>query len=119
MITVLPMAKSSRDLPNPYVRDCSSPSTTNNSPIADSTAPVTSKCGRGPVLAGSAILNASQVIAATTRTCSPKDARQLSALVIRPPISGPVAAPRPPAPLTTPKYRARDLMSGNATVIRM
>ena len=103
MITVLPMAKSSRDLPKPYVRDCSSPSTTKNSPMADSAAPVTSKCGRGPVRAGSAILRASQAIIATTRTCNPKDARQLSALVIRPPISGPAAAPRPPAPLTTPK----------------
>ncbi len=34
-------------------------------------------------------------------------------------ISGPAAAPRPPAPLTTPKYRARDFMSGKATVTRM
>jgi hypothetical protein len=59
------------------------------------------------------------MIQATTRTCSPNEARQLIALVTTPPISGPAAAPRPPAPLTTPKYRARDLMSGKATVTRM
>ena len=59
------------------------------------------------------------MIQATTRTCSTNDARQLIALVIRPPMSGPAAAPRPPAPLTTPKYLARDFTSGKATVTRM
>jgi hypothetical protein len=49
------------------------------------------------------ILRASTMIHATTSTCSPKDARQLIALVTTPPISGPAAAPRPPAPLITPK----------------
>ena len=58
-------------------------------------------------------------IQATISTCSPNEARQLTAVVTTPPISGPAAAPRPPAPLTTPKYLARDLMSGNATVTRM
>ena len=55
------------------------------------------------------------MIQATTRTCSPNEARQLIALVTTPPISGPAAAPSPP----TPKYRARDLTSGKATVTRM
>ena len=59
------------------------------------------------------------MIQATTRTCRPNDARQLSALVTSPPISGPAAAPRPPAPLTTPKYLARDFTSGKVTVTRM
>jgi hypothetical protein len=59
------------------------------------------------------------MIQATTRTCSPNEARQLIALVTTPPISGPAAAPSPHAPLTTPKYLARDLTSGKATVTRM
>ena len=41
-----------------------------------------------------------------------KAARQLIAVVIAPPISGPVAAPMPPMPLITPNARARDFMSG-------
>ena len=59
------------------------------------------------------------MIQATTSTWSPNEARQLIALVTTPPISGPAAAPSPPAPLTTPKYFARDFMSGKATVTRM
>ena len=65
------------------------------------------------------ILRASQMIQATTRTCRPNEARQLIALVTSPPISGPAAAPSPPAPLITPKYLARDLTSGKVTVTRM
>ena len=97
------MVKSSRDAPNPKVRDCSSPRTRKNIPAADSTAPVTSNLGAAAFAAGAAMRRASQMIAATTRICSPNDARQLIALVTRPPISGPAAAPSPPAPLTTPK----------------
>ena len=40
-------------------------------------------------------------------------ARQLIAVVIAPPISGPVAAPIPPMPLITPKAHARDFRSRN------
>jgi len=40
-------------------------------------------------------------------------------VVMRPPMSGPAAAPRPAAALTSPKYFARDWTSGKATVIRM
>ena len=47
------------------------------------------------------------------------EARQLIALVTRPPISGPAAAPSPAAPLTMPKYFARVVGRGNSTVIRM
>ena len=97
------MVKSARDFPKPYVRDCSIPSTTKNRPSADRTAPVRSNPGRGSAGPGSAILRPSQMIQATTSTCSPNDARQLIALVNTPPISGPAAAPSPPAPLTTPK----------------
>src|SRR5579859_3550658 len=119
-ITTVPlMVRSCRDLPKPYVLDCSSPSTTKNSPAADSTDPVTSKRGRGPVGAGSLIVRESQMIEATSRTCRPNDARQLIALVTTPPISGPAAAPRPPAPLTMPKYRALDFTSGKDAVTRM
>ena len=47
------------------------------------------------------------------------DARQLIALVTRPPMRGPAAAPSPAAPLTMPKYLARVLVSSNSTVMRM
>ena len=46
-------------------------------------------------------------------------ALQLIPVVMRPPISGPAAAPRPPSPLITPKARARDVRSLNLSVVRM
>ena len=46
-------------------------------------------------------------------------ARQLIAVVMAPPISGPVAAPMPPMPLITPNAHARDFMSVNSMVVRM
>jgi hypothetical protein len=46
-------------------------------------------------------------------------ARQLTAVVIRPPISGPAAAPMPPSPLMTPNARAREVRSLNRSVVRM
>ncbi len=45
--------------------------------------------------------------------------RQLIALVISPPISGPAAAPMPPMPLITPNARARDSRLWNSIVVRM
>ena len=69
---------------------------TANKPAADSTAPVRSNRGLDPEGAGSVILRASTMIQATTRTCRPNEARQLSALVTSPPISGPAAAPGRP-----------------------
>ena len=48
------------------------------------------------------------MIVATTRAWSRNEARQLTVVVIRPPISGPAAAPIPPIPLITPNARARD-----------
>ena len=46
-------------------------------------------------------------------------ARQLMAVVMSPPISGPAAAPTPPIPVMIPKARARDVMSVNSSVVRM
>ena len=46
-------------------------------------------------------------------------ARQLIAVVMRPPISGPAAAPMPPMPVITPKARAREVMSWKSIVVRM
>jgi cytochrome P450 len=43
-------------------------------------------------------------------------ARQLTAVVIRPPISGPAATPMPPSPLMTPKARACEVRSLKAHV---
>jgi hypothetical protein len=48
-----------------------------------------------------------------------KAARQLMAEVMRPPISGPAAAPMPPIALIAPKARARELTSVNSSVVRM
>ena len=46
-------------------------------------------------------------------------ARQLMAVVMSPPISGPAAAPTPPIPVMTPKARARDVMLLKSSVVRM
>ena len=46
-------------------------------------------------------------------------ARQLIAEVMRPPISGPAAAPMPPIALIAPNARARELTSVNSSVVRM
>ena len=59
------------------------------------------------------------MIVATTSAWSRNDARQLIVVVIRPPISGPAAAPIPPMPLITPKALARDGRSLKASVARM
>ncbi len=53
------------------------------------------------------------------RAWKTKAARQLMALVISPPISGPAAAPTPPAALIAPNARARDVTSVNSSVARM
>lgn len=55
----------------------------------------------------------------TTRTCTIKEARQLIALVMRPPISGPAAAPIPAAALMIPNDLARDFTSGKETVSKI
>ena len=59
------------------------------------------------------------MIVATTAAWSKNEARQLIVVVIKPPISGPAAAPIPPMPLITPNACARDCRSGNASVARM
>ncbi len=46
-------------------------------------------------------------------------ARQLIAEVIRPPISGPAAAPIPPIALIAPNARARAVTPVNSNVARM
>ena len=50
---------------------------------------------------------------------NPNAARQLNAAVIHPPISGPVAAPIPPAALTMPNARARSAIPVQYMVTRM
>ena len=112
MTTVSPIVKSVRAANHPYVLDCRMPSTTKNRPSADRIAPSRSNCGAASVRGGSVIRSAMTMIVATISTCRMKEARQLMALVTRPPISGPAAAPRPAAPLTMPKYLARDRRVG-------
>ena len=60
-----------------------------------------------------------QMIAAMTSAWKTKAARQLIAEVIRPPISGPAAAPMPPIALIAPNARAREVISVNSSVVRM
>ena len=50
-------------------------------------------------------------MATITSAWKRNDARQLIAVVMRPPINGPVAAPMPPMPLIAPKARAREVTS--------
>ena len=59
------------------------------------------------------------MIVATTSAWKMNAARQLMPDVIRPPISGPAAAPMPPKPLITPNALARDSSEVKAIVVRM
>ena len=54
-----------------------------------------------------------------TRAWKTNAARQLIAEVIRPPISGPAAAPIPPIALIAPNARARAATPVNSSVARM
>ena len=51
------------------------------------------------------------MITTMTNAWNTNAARQLIAVVIRPPINGPAAAPTPPIPVITPKALARDVVS--------
>ena len=98
---------------------CRMPTTTKKSPTAERTAPRVSK---GRVLSagrGSMMRRLSTMIVATIAACRRKDARQLIAVVMSPPISGPAAAPMPAIPLMRPNARARDVMSVKNMVARM
>ena len=68
---------------------------------------------------GSFIRRLRITIVATITACNRNEARQLIAVVISPPTSGPAAAPTPPVPLITPKARARDCTSWKYSVARM
>ena len=98
---------------------CRIPNTTKNMPTADRIAPTTSKGRSGSAGRGSTIRRLSRMIATMTAAWKMKAARQLIAVVMRPPISGPAAAPMPPRPLITPNARAREVISLNASVVRM
>jgi hypothetical protein len=68
---------------------------------------------------GSTSLRLRSTIAAMTAVWNKNAARQLIAVVISPPISGPVAAPMPPIPLIRPNARAREVRSVKMSVVRM
>ena len=82
-------------------------------------APTVSKGRVGSGGRGSTSLRLSRTIAAMIRAWNRKEARQLIAVVMSPPISGPAAAPMPPIPLTRPNAQARDCRSVNSRVVRM
>jgi hypothetical protein len=91
----------------------------NSIPAADSAAPVPSnrRCRSGGT--GSLSRRLRTMMSATIAACSRNDARQLIAVVISPPTSGPAAAPIPPMPLITPNARARDSTSAKNIAARM
>ena len=97
----------------------STPITTRTRPAADSTAPTLSKGCVRSAGRGSSMARLSHRIAATTSAWNTKAARQLMAVVMRPPISGPAAAPMPPIPVMMPKALARDVKSVSRIVVRM
>ena len=68
---------------------------------------------------GSFILRLRNTIVATITAWKTKAHRQLSAVVMRPPINGPAAAPMPPMPVITPNALARDVTSSKNIVVRM
>ena len=80
---------------------------------------MTSKGRSGSAGIGSLIRRLSTTIVAMTSAWKTNAARQLIALVMRPRISGPAAAPKPPMPLITPNARAREVSSPNLSVVRM
>ena len=88
-------------------------------PTADKTAPNPSNGLVGSAGSGSVIRRLSRTISAMTAAWKTNAARQSIAVVMRPPISGPAAAPRPPSPLMTPNARARDVRSLKRSVVRM
>ena len=98
---------------------CRIPNTTKNMPTADRIAPTASKRRVGSAGTGSSMRRLRKMMIATTAAWKTNAARQLIPVVMRPPISGPAAAPRPPSPLMTPKARARDVRSLNLSVVRM
>jgi hypothetical protein len=94
--------------------------TTRTSPSADSTAPPVSNGRVGSAGSGSLTYRRlSTKITATTTAWKTKAARQLIADVMRPPISGPAAAPIPPIALIAPKARARAATPVKSSVVRM
>ena len=86
---------------------------------ADRIAPNASNGRVGSAGIGSATRRLSSTISATISAWNTNAARQLIAVVMSPPISGPAAAPMPPIPLITPNARARDVRSVNRSVVRM
>ena len=75
--------------------------------------------GSGSGGTGSTIARLSKTMTAMTSAWNTNAARQLIAVVMRPPISGPAAAPMPPMPLMTPNARAREVTSVKSIVVRM
>ena len=95
------------------------PVTTSTKPIAESTAPPVSNGRVGSGGSGSVRFRLSKTITTMIRAWKMKAARQVIAVVISPPISGPAAAPMPPRALITPKARARDVTPVKYSVARM
>ena len=86
------------------------PRTTKMRPSDDITAPPMSNGRPGSAGSGSRTVRRSSKIVATTSVWKTNAARQLIVEAIRPPISGPVAAPIPPIALIVPNARALEVI---------
>ena len=95
------------------------PPTRTTSPAADRTAPTVSKGRVGSAGTGSVMERPRSTMITMMMAWKTKAARQVVAVVIAPPVNGPVAAPIPPIPLMTPNAQARDFRSANSMVVRM
>ena len=95
------------------------PPTRTTRPTADRIAPTMSNGRLGSAGSGSLMLRASSRMTTMMMAWKMNAARQVIAVVMVPPISGPVAAPMPPMPLITPNAQARDFSVVNSMVVRM
>ena len=93
--------------------------TSRTRPTAERTAPRVSKGRAGSAGSGSSMRRLSTTITTMISAWKTNAARQLIAVVMRPPISGPAAAPMPPIALIAPKARAREVTPVNSRVVRM
>ena len=93
--------------------------TSTKRPPAERMAPTVSNGRVGSAGSGSRSLRLRIRITTITSAWKTKAARQLIAVVMRPPMSGPVAAPMPPSPLMMPKASAREGPAEIRSVVRM
>jgi hypothetical protein len=101
------------------VSACRIPITRKHIPMADRIVPTMSNGRSGSAGRGSRMPRLNRIMIPTTAAWKMNAARQSTAVVMTPPMSGPAAAPMPPRALITPNAHARDVMSSKTIVVRM